>query len=75
MILLQVFHDIVLGTAGVRKESNYLDVEEIYTGYFDHPQNTDNAWLEVMVLHVKIYSTGDVAKLKTDVCLPLTDAY
>ncbi|GAV05896.1 hypothetical protein RvY_15956 [Ramazzottius varieornatus] len=64
--LRTVFHDIVFGAAEVRKESNYLDVEEIYAGYFDHPLNTDNAWLEVIVLHVKIYTTGDIAKLTTD---------
>ena len=75
----QAFECIVFGAQ--KKQAKLLDRKVVYTGYFDHPQNTDNAWRELMVLHVHIHSWESIAALKTNVSfrwsviMQVTDAY
>ncbi|OQV11764.1 putative Transient receptor potential cation channel subfamily M member 7 [Hypsibius exemplaris] len=38
--------------------AKFLAVQQVYAGYLDHVDNTDNAWMETVVWHVDI-STGE----------------
>ena len=35
-----------------------LQLREMYRGYLDSPQNTDNAWMEVVVFQLTVPSFG-----------------